>query len=163
MITGCSGGGKSTLTQALARAGYATVPEPGRRIVKEERAGSGRALPWVDPEGFARRALEMATRDLEGAGAVDTFFDRGTLDAHVALHHLTGAPVPGEWPYSQPVFCVPPWREIFVNDAERMHDFGVAEAEYRRILTALGASEVQYHIVPKLSVEERLAFVLERI
>jgi predicted ATPase len=33
VISGCSGGGKSTLLAELARRGYRTVEEPGRRIV----------------------------------------------------------------------------------------------------------------------------------
>ena len=36
ILSGCSGGGKSTLLAELARRGFATVEEPGRRIVIEE-------------------------------------------------------------------------------------------------------------------------------
>ena len=32
VISGCSGGGKSTLLSELGRRGYGTVEEPGRRI-----------------------------------------------------------------------------------------------------------------------------------
>jgi hypothetical protein len=39
LISGCSGGGKSMLLIELGRRGYATVEEPGRRIVKEEILG----------------------------------------------------------------------------------------------------------------------------
>ena len=38
IISGCSGGGKSTLLAELARRGYRVVEEPGRRIVAEELA-----------------------------------------------------------------------------------------------------------------------------
>lgn len=55
LITGCSGGGKSTLLDALAQRGYATVPERGRRIVAE--AGP---MPWDDPAGFARLIRALA-------------------------------------------------------------------------------------------------------
>jgi len=48
VISGCSGGGKSTLLAELGSHGYATVEEPGRRIVKEELKAGGPALPWVD-------------------------------------------------------------------------------------------------------------------
>jgi predicted ATPase len=34
VISGCSGGGKSTLLAELARRGHAVVEEPGRRIVQ---------------------------------------------------------------------------------------------------------------------------------
>ena len=45
VISGCSSGGKSTLIAELSRRGYAVVEEPGRRIVKEEMARNGLALP----------------------------------------------------------------------------------------------------------------------
>jgi predicted ATPase len=44
VISGCSGGGKSTLIAEFGRRGYAIVEEPGRRIVKEELANGGSAL-----------------------------------------------------------------------------------------------------------------------
>ena len=80
IISGCSGGGKSTLLAELERRGYAVVHEPGRRIAAEERAGDGRALPWVDPEAFARRAVEMALADRRDAERLGgrVFFDRAT-------------------------------------------------------------------------------------
>jgi hypothetical protein len=46
-ISGCSSGGKSTLLVELRRRGFATIDEPGRRIVVEELERGGRALPWV--------------------------------------------------------------------------------------------------------------------
>jgi predicted ATPase len=60
VISGCSGGGKSTLVAEFARRGYATVKEPGRRIVEDEKRGAGTALPWVDMAAFSRRAIAMA-------------------------------------------------------------------------------------------------------
>ena len=45
VISGCSGGGKSTLLAELGRRGHSTVEEPGRRIVAQELQQGGRALP----------------------------------------------------------------------------------------------------------------------
>lgn len=45
VISGCSGGGKSTLLAELSRRGHTVVEEPGMRIVTEERLGNGRGLP----------------------------------------------------------------------------------------------------------------------
>ena len=67
LISGCSGGGKSTLLAELARRGFATVEEPGRRIVREERERDGTGLPWIDLPTFARRAIEMAEADYASA------------------------------------------------------------------------------------------------
>jgi predicted ATPase len=96
VISGCSGGGKSTLLAELGRIGHAIVEEPGRRIVKEELKGEGSALPWLDQTAFARRAVAMALADRASAGAFDgwVFFDRGLIDASASLQHLTGEPVP---------------------------------------------------------------------
>jgi predicted ATPase len=63
VLSGCSGGGKSTLLTEFARRGHAVVEEPGRRIVREETARGGGALPWVDAEAFLRRAISMALED----------------------------------------------------------------------------------------------------
>jgi predicted ATPase len=70
VISGCSGGGKSTLLGELARRGHAVVEEPGRRIVRDELERSGTALPWVDGVAFARRAIEMALADRAARAAM---------------------------------------------------------------------------------------------
>lgn len=169
-ISGCSGGGKSTLIAELARRGHAVVVEPGRRIVREELAGDGKALPWVDGTAFARRAIAMALDDLEKAAAQPglVFFDRGLVDAAAALEHLTGEPAieatarRHQTTHSK-VYMAPPWPEIYVSDAERPHAFGAAVAEYERLLAAYAALEHAVVILPKVSVAERADFVLERV
>jgi len=97
IISGCSSGGKSTLIGELGKRGYAVVDEPGRRIVKEELASGGSALPWVDRIAFARRVIAMSLADRAAAYWLDgwVFFDRGLIDAASALHHLTGEPALG--------------------------------------------------------------------
>src|SRR5262252_4125258 len=87
VISGCSGGGKSTLLTELGRRGYATVEEPGRRIVRQELLGEGSALPWVDGVAFA---LAIADHTAASRSAGWVFFDRGLVDAAAALQHLTG-------------------------------------------------------------------------
>ncbi|MBN9554045.1 MAG: AAA family ATPase, partial [Alphaproteobacteria bacterium] len=46
-ISGCSGGGKSTLLDALRQRGFTVVEEPGRRVVRHEIETGGNALPWT--------------------------------------------------------------------------------------------------------------------
>ena len=45
VISGCSGGGKSTLLQALHPRGYQNVPEPRRRAIDETRVEHSDTLP----------------------------------------------------------------------------------------------------------------------
>jgi predicted ATPase len=166
VISGCSGGGKSTLLAELRRRGHAIVEEPGRRIVKEEREGEGLALPWVDAAAFARRAIAMALADREAARTLQgwVFFDRGLVDAAAALEHLTGEPVLAtlgkSHRYHPRVFLAPPWPEIYVTDKERRHGFDAAVDEYSRLLEAYPSLGYEVFILPKASVAERAGFVL---
>lgn len=168
VISGCSGGGKSTLLLELKRRGYEVVEEPGRRIIKEELSGSGRALPWVNLAAFAERAVEMALRDRERAQSLPgvVFFDRGLIDAAGALEHATGKPVLkiySEERYNCRVFMTPPWAEIFANDGDRRHNLKDAIEEYQRLLAAFESLEYQTEVLPKVGVAQRADIVLEAL
>jgi predicted ATPase len=170
VISGCSGGGKSTLLAELARRGCATVEEPGRRIVREELASGGRALPWVDGgAAFVHRAIEMALADLEGASASEgwVFFDRGLIDAASALEHMTGEPALARTEagsrYHRRVFLAPPWPEIYETDAERQHSLEAALPEYDRLLRVYPALGYEVTVLPKESVGARADLVLSTL
>jgi predicted ATPase len=169
VVSGCSGGGKSTLLAALGAQGFAVVPEPGRRIVEEEMRGSGAALPWCDLAAFARRAIELSLADrAEAAGQEGwVFFDRGLVDAAVALDHATGEEIASGLAathrYHRTVFLTPPWPDIYVRDAERPHGFAEAIDEYERLEAAYSRFGYETVILPKRPVEERLGFVLARL
>ncbi len=169
VISGCSGGGKSTLLAELARRGHAVVEEPGRRIVREELAGDGAALPWIDAAAFARRAVAMALKDRAVAADLDgwVFFDRGLIDAAAALDHATGeavlASMGGAHRYHSRVFLVPPWSDIYVNDPERPHGFEAAREEYKRLLEAYERLGYAVSILPKVDVAARANAVLEAL
>ncbi|CUX41045.1 MULTISPECIES: AAA family ATPase [Rhizobium/Agrobacterium group] len=168
ILSGCSGGGKSTLLAELARRGFATVEEPGRRIVIEETRNNGTALPWIDMEAFARRAIAMALEDRQKAppeGPI--FFDRGLIDAASALRHINGdafiETLRDAHRYNRLVFLTPPWPEIYRGDSERKHDFDAAVEEYKRLLRDYDALGYDIVVLPKTRIEERADFILTRI
>lgn len=167
VISGCSGGGKSTLLDALKDLGHDVVKEPGRRIVAEELAIGGSALPWNDPVAFAHRAirLSLADRECSRQGSGWVFFDRGLIDAASALENLTGKPflkrLAQRHRYSRCVFLTPPWPEIYVKDNERRHDLDDGVDEYRRLCEVYPSLGYKLHILPKVSVEDRANLVLE--
>ncbi|MDQ8729992.1 AAA family ATPase [Bradyrhizobium sp. LHD-71] len=168
LISGCSSGGKSTLLAELSRRGFATVDEPGRRIVKQELEGDGAALPWVNGTAFARRAVAMAQADLSAAALLQgwVFFDRGLIDAAVALEHSSGEPAAGTISahrFHRQAFLTPPWPEIYVTDAERPHAYEAAVEEYRRLLKAYPALGYEPLVLPKVSVGERADFILKSL
>lgn len=166
LITGCSGGGKSTLLAELKARGHQVVEEPGRRIVKHELETGGRAVPWLDATAFVNLAIATALADREAAkaGAGWVFFDRGLIDAASALQNLTGLPVVKHLdalhPYNRQVFLAPPWPEIYVMDAERRHGFEAALAEYERVHREVLELGYDVMMLPKATVCARADFVL---
>lgn len=166
IISGCSGGGKSTLLEELARRGFSVIEEPGRRIVAAELAGDGKALPWVDAEAFLRRAIALSLEDLERARALPgpVFFDRGLLDAASGLTEISGEPAlqrfAEQWRFNAKVFLTPPWPEIYRRDAERQHGLEEAIGEYQRLLRDYPALGYEVVELPKVPVRERADFVL---
>ena len=169
VISGCSGGGKSSLLAELGRRGHATVDEPGRRIVREETAKGGTALPWGDAAAFVRRVIAVSLEDRAAAEQTEgrVFFDRGLVDAAAALEHLTGAPaimaLGRAYRYHPTVFLAPPWPEIFVEDDERRHDFATAKAEYERLAEAYRTLGYETTILPRIGIAERTDFVREAL
>lgn len=166
VITGCSGGGKSTLLAELARRGFAVVPEPGRRIVEAEPDPASPRLPWNDLACFAEAATALALADFERTGDAPgpTFFDRGLLDALLARAHATGEAVPRDvvaaHRYERTVFFAPPWPEIYASDAQRRHDFAEAVAEAERLRAAYPAFGYRLAVLPKVAVAARADMVL---
>ena len=170
IVTGCSGGGKSTLLQALHERGFATVEEPGRRIVRHQQAVGGRAVPWVDLKAFAEEAIRLGQEDRNRmAGHCGwVFFDRSLVDAASALASATGNTAAIEAlrkdaRYHSRIFAVPPWPEIFANDDERQHDFAAAVEEYQRLAAHYAELGYEWTIIPKAPVEQRAEFVLRAL
>ena len=84
-----------------------------------------------------------------------------------ALNDATGAPISREmvdrYPFYREVFLTPPWPEIYQVDSERRHDFDHAVAEYQRLLIIYPELGFRVRVLPRLSVEERATFVLDRV
>lgn len=63
ILSGCFGGGKTTLLAALHQRGYTVVEEPGQHIVREAMSSGGEAVPWNNMEAFLRRSITLAAND----------------------------------------------------------------------------------------------------
>lgn len=171
VISGCSGGGKSTLLAELQRRGYRTFEEPGRNVIKAEQARGGDGLPWMNTARFIDLVIAHATRQLAQAreGGDLAFFDRSLIDAANSFPQR-GLPIPpslmqtlSDHPYHRQVFMAPPWPEIFTQDAERKHDLASATREYESLLVTYPRLGYEVMLLPKQSVEARADFVLARI
>ncbi|WP_372573752.1 AAA family ATPase [Ruegeria jejuensis] len=161
VLSGCSGGGKSTLLREMARRGYATIPEPGRRIIAEERQSGGQALPWRDPAAFCHRAIEMAIEDAARAIGDPVIFDRSALDALIWFDR-TGTELAQTTRdrvlrigYDRQIYLTPPWPEIFETDDDRKHGMADALAEFEALCDRLPQYGFETILVPKQPVLAR--------
>jgi predicted ATPase len=166
VISGCSGGGKSSLLSELASRGYPVVQEPGRQIVKEQIAINGDALPWSNPEKFLDLALSRYILQFNSQKQQQLiFFDRGIVDA---LQLDSSQPeyfqrAAQNFRYNRLIFLVPPWEEIFANDTERKHNFESAKKEFNELLIKYKNLGYETVLVPKMPVKERADFILEKL
>jgi predicted ATPase len=171
ILSGCSGGGKSTLLAELGRRGLAVYEEPGRQVVKEQLFIGGDALPWADLDGFIALTVSRAIYNLVSAARLrrPAVFDRGIIDQIAGFEQL-GRPVPPalaaaaeRFPCHRRVFLVPPWPEIFANDGERRHGFATAEEAYEGLLQAYRRRGYETMILPKATVADRADFMLDAL
>jgi predicted ATPase len=106
----------------------------------------------------------MSIKDYEIARGL-TFFDRGVVDAAVAIA-ATGGEQPtaiiGRVRYDR-LFLAPPWPEIYVNDADRRHSLEKALLDYERVRRAY--LDAGYHpvMLPRDTVAARADFILSQL
>lgn len=171
VITGASGAGKSTLIAALSDLGYATVPEAALAIVREQQECDGNLLPWVNRPAFMEAVLERNIRNHQTAQSLraPVFFDRGIPECLAWLqlsglalepHHLAA---PAQYRYAPTVFVAEPWPEVYVRNAERQATFERAARSYAPTVAAHVEAGYSTCVIPKVSVQARVAFVLEHV
>lgn len=147
------------------------VPEVGRAVIREEVALGGTALPWADERAFAEKMWprEVAAHAAALATGDTVVLDRGAPDV-VGFLRVSGLPVPDHIDtaarthrYNPRVFLAPFWADIYTHDPERRQSPELAratEAVMRDTYAGYG-----YHLIdlPRVSVEERAAFVLRAL
>lgn len=168
VLTGGPGSGKSTLIDALEKAGYARSLEAGRGVIQDQVAIGGRALPWENPVAFAELMLSWEMRSYRMAEAESrlVFFDRGVPDV-LGYLRLLSLPVPqymqkaaSTFRYNRRVFIAPPWQEIFQQDRERKQSFDEAVGTYEAMVATYTAHDYELVELPRAPIEQRVQFVL---
>ncbi|MEP4947750.1 MAG: ATP-binding protein, partial [Flavobacteriaceae bacterium] len=96
------------------------------------------------------------------------FFDRGVPDV-LAYMDFFNQPYPQDFvevcenhKYDS-IFVVPPWKEIYVSDNERLETFAEAEKIHHALINTYSKFGYNPIIVPKNPVDVRIAFVLETL
>jgi predicted ATPase len=167
VITGTVSSGKSTLIDQLADRGFQTVPESGRQYVEREMA-KGRTIDEIR-ENMA--AIQIAIKDMQqeiehGLRANDVLFLDGAVPGSLAWYRVFGLN-PNEillecfhYRYASVFILDPlPFQENGARDGD------ADKVDYLDEWLARDYSALGYRVVrvPVLSLQERLAFVLERL
>ena len=169
ILTGAPGTGKSAILGRLA-AEVATVPEPARRILADERAAGGRGTPDLDPTRFVELLLERSIAAHRTALAADgvVLFDRGIPDCAAYAVHLGTDPEPSlraaaDRRYRTEVLLLTPWEAIYATDDERRMSFEATLGFQDAIVDAYRRSGYELVEVPRAPLEERVALVRDAL
>ena len=170
IITGAPGTGKTAIIDTLKKEGHSCAEEISRTIIIEQIANGGDALPWKNLAAFSQQVI--ALRKLQHTNAPQGrthFFDRGIIDVIAYLKHDKLAvnneimEMVKQFPYNKTVFYTPIWAEIYTNDNERKEDIITAKNIENILLTTYQSFGYNLVEVPKLTVNERIAFILSKI
>jgi predicted ATPase len=170
IITGAPGTGKTAIINTLKKEGHSCAEEISRTIIIEQIANGGDALPWKNLAAFSQQVI--ALRKLQHTNAPQGrthFFDRGIIDVIAYLKHDKLAvnneimEMVKQFPYNKTVFYTPIWAEIYTNDNERKEDIITAKNIENVLLTTYQSFGYNLVEVPKLTVNERIAFILSKI
>jgi len=169
IITGGPGMGKTSVIKQLSVMGYHSVEETGRSIIQKEIKTDGNRLPWLDKKGFAMAMFQQSLNDFQNVSEKCglTFFDRGIPDV-IGYLKLCNISIPEimwqaakENQYHPMVFITPPWKAIYVNDAERKQTFEEAVATYDTMKETYSFFGYKLVELPKTTVLKRAKFILD--
>lgn len=168
VLTGAPSSGKSTTIEALAKTGYATVPEMARVWIENEMA-KGRSLKELETDSmqFEEEVLRLkVAKEKELDPGTLTFFDRGMHDT-LAYYDLYG------WPKDAILLkaCEQAiYKKVFLLEMLDYVDDGVrVESEeasrklqdlFLKVYTEAGYDVI---VIPKGAVEQRVEEILRHV
>ena len=171
VITGGPGTGKSSIIQDLEKKGENCLHEISRQVTLAAQREGIDQLFLHKPLLFSEKLLEGRLKQYMEASDYESgpvFIDRGLPDVVAYMDYFkTDYPevfndTCKNHPYDL-VFILPPWKEIYKSDNERYEIFD----EALKISSYLYDTYKRYGYdpieVPKLSIEDRTQFILDKI
>ena len=170
IITGAPGTGKTAIINALIQKGYPCAKEISREIISEQLSTGGDVLPWKNQIAFENHVANLRKEQyLNSSESNNYFFDRSSIDciAYLKANKLGVSTeitqIITQCVFNKQVFITPFWEEIYINDVERIEDIKSAVNIERFIMETYKSLNYTLVKVPKLSVSERVNFILSKI
>ncbi|NAY91180.1 AAA family ATPase [Muricauda sp. JGD-17] len=178
VITGAPGTGKTSIVKGLEDKGFHCFHEIIRDMTSKAKT-EGNPMDFVsnplvfvdDTHQFNKDLLFGRAEHYKQSLKTDeliSFFDRGMPDV-LAYMDFFGQSYGNEFIKAckehryDKIFIVPPWREIYTTDEERLETFEEAENIHSALLNTyirFGYTPIE---VPKDSISQRIAFILETV
>ena len=172
VITGGPGTGKSTVIVELEKRAYTCMHEISREVTLMARKNGIEQLFLKDPMLFSKMLLEGRVNQFKKASSKEgkiVFFDRGVPDVFAYMNYL-GVEYPKIFikeseinTYYNPIFIMPPWKDIYITDNERYESFEQSLAIYNHLKSAYKGLGYDIVEVPFGTAKERADFILKNI
>lgn len=170
IITGAPCTGKSTLISSLKSEGFPVFDEVARKVIAEQLEKRSSKVPWLDNIGFSELVITQQQKDYNSASSPINFYDRGIPDVLAYIKHfntkkewLKFEPIVKQHSYTPTLFLLPPWKEIYQNDKERLESFDDALKIHHALVETYSYFNYKIIEVPLASNKERLNFILKHI
>lgn len=171
VLVGGPSSGKTTLIEALKANGFICYPEISREVIREAQEQGIEQLFLEKPLLFSELLLEGRKKQFQAAVNEKTatvFLDRGIPDILAYMHYI-GDSYPAFFDdacqnhkYTK-IFMLPPWKEIYISDAERYETYDQAVLIHQHLEETYRSYGYDLIEIPKDTVINRVAFVLEQI
>lgn len=178
VITGGPGTGKTSVINKLETSGFYCFHEIVRDMTLDAKKEAGTSsfesnpLAFVkDPKSFNDQLLSGRKEHYIKAAALNeevVFFDRGIPDVLAYMDYFNQ---PYESDYLEVcknyrydiVFLLPPWKEIYIQDNERMESFNEAVEIHDALEKTYSSLDYFVIEVPFGTFNQRLRFILDYI
>ncbi|HLO73610.1 MAG TPA: ATP-binding protein [Flavobacterium sp.] len=171
VLIGGPSSGKTTLIEALKEKGYTCYPEISREVIKEAQEQGIAQLFLEKPLLFSELLLEGRKKQFRSAqneAAPIVFLDRGIPDVLAYMHYI-GDSYPAffdqackDHTYTS-IFVLPPWKDIYVSDAERYENYEQAVLIHGHLMETYQKYGYSIVEVPKDTVENRIDFIMKHL
>jgi predicted ATPase len=170
VITGAPSTGKTTIINALKKEGYSCAEEISRELIAEQIDIGGNILPWKDQIAFENQIANRRYKQyLDSPENCICFFDRSSIDciAYLNSNKLEATSriieIIKNCTFNKTVFITPIWEEIFENDLERKENIEQSKKIEKQLIKCYQSFGYNIVEIPKLSIEERVNFIISNI
>lgn len=170
VLAGGPSTGKTSIINRLKKNGYQCFDEAAREILSNfnEKGGRFKSNPIeISNEILIKRDFDFKSSKNIKCKDNLVFFDRGVHEITAYLRSIDKSDefwenIIQNYNYDI-IFIFPPWEKIYTKDLNRIEDFEEAKKISPFIFEIYSNNFEKFIEVPKLSLEERVKFILERV